>query len=191
MDVFMAALLLFLRGVGMVVGGALIWIVFALVPPWLCGFALCRHNAWWTPADRVRAYISIGSERLARLLVPEYIGWNSYIRTPIFFNRYTMNKYPERLSLLGLLNYIVTSVTTLGYWYCVTDFLFLRFIDPNWALWALFALVGEAVVFFALSNWNTAGRRDPAIVITRQGMRQIRAAKRVKRRLRRKGRNVR
>ena len=50
----MAALMLFLRGVGMLVGGALIWIVFALVPPWLCGFSLCRHNAWWTSADKVR-----------------------------------------------------------------------------------------------------------------------------------------
>ena len=117
-----------------------------------------------------------------RLLVPEYIGWNSVIRTdiPIFFNRYTMNKYPERLSVLGLLNYIVTILTSLGYWYCITDFLFLRFIDPNWALWALFALVGEAVLFFALENWNCSERRDPAVVITRQGMRQIRAAKRVR-----------
>ena len=62
----MAALMLFLRGVGMLVGGALIWIVFALVPPWLCGFSLCRHNAWWTPADKVRAYVTIKNERLAR-----------------------------------------------------------------------------------------------------------------------------
>ena len=105
----MAALMLFLRGVGMLVGGALIWIIFALVPPWLCGFALCRHNAWWTSADKVRGFVTIKSERLRRLLIPEYIGWNSVIRTdiPIFFNRYTMNKYPERLSVLGLLNYIV------------------------------------------------------------------------------------
>ena len=111
----MAALMLFLRGVGMLVGGALIWIIFALVPPWLCGFALCRHNAWWTSADKVRGFVTIKSERLRRLLIPEYIGWNSVIRTdiPIFFNRYTMNKYPERLSALGLLNYIVTILTSL------------------------------------------------------------------------------
>ena len=161
----MAALMLFLRGVGMLVGGALIWIVFALVPPWLCGFSLCRHNAWWTSADKVKAYVTIKNERLAR-------------------NRYTMNKFPERLGALGLLNYIVTILTTLGYWYCVTDFLFLRFIDPNWALWALFALVGEAVIFFALENWNTSERREPGIVITRQGMKQIRAARRARRRSR-------
>ena len=100
----MAALMLFLRGVGMLVGGALIWIVFALVPPWLCGFSLCRHNAWWTPADKVRAYVTIKNERLARLLIPEYIGWNSLVRIdiPILYNRYTMNKFPERLGALGL-----------------------------------------------------------------------------------------
>ena len=125
----------------------------------------------------------------ARLLIPEYIGWNSFISTniPILYNRYTMNKYPERLSVLGLLNYIVTILTSLGYWYCITDFLFLRFIDPNWALWALFALVGEAVLFFALENWNCSERRDPAVVITREGMRQIRAAKRVRRKRKKEG----
>ena len=185
----MAALMLFLRGVGMLVGGALIWIVFALVPPWLCGFSLCRHNAWWTSADKVRAYVTIKNERLARLLIPEYIGWNSLVRIdiPILYNRYTMNKFPERLGVLGLLNYIVTILTSLGYWYCITDFLFLRFIDPNWALWALFALVGEAVLFFALENWNCSERRDPAVVITREGMRQIRAAKRVRRKRKKEG----
>ena len=45
----------------------------------------------------------------------------------------------------------------------------------------LFALVGEAIVFFALESWNTANRKDPTIVITRQGMKQIRAARRAKR----------
>ena len=55
---------------------------------------------------------------------------------------------------------------------------------PDWALWAFFALVIESVVFFALSNWNTGDRREPTILITRQGMRQIRAARRAKRKRR-------
>ena len=178
----MAALMLFLRGAGMAVGGALIWLLFAAAPPWICGFALCRHTAWWTPADKVRAFVTVKNARLARLLVPEYIGWNSFIKTdiPLFFNRYTMNKYPERLSVLGLVNYIVTALTSLAYWACVTDFLFIHLLEADWALYALFALVGEGVVFFALENWNTGGRKDPSIVITRQGMRQIRAARRAR-----------
>ncbi len=180
----MAALMLFLRGVGMAVGGVLIWALFVTVPPWLCGFSLCRHSAWWTPDDRIKGYITIKSPRLAKLLVPEYIGWNSFLPAfiPLFFNRYTMNKYPERLSALGAVNYFFTTLTSLVYWVCVTDFLFIHLLDANWALWVFFALVIEAVVFFALANWNTANRREPTILITRQGMKQIRAAKRARRR---------
>ena len=48
----LAALMLFLRGVGMAIGGFFMWIAFVVVPPWLCGWLICRHNAWWTPADR-------------------------------------------------------------------------------------------------------------------------------------------
>lgn len=183
----MAALMLFLRGVGMAVGAVLIWAVFVVVPPWLCGFTICRHNAWWTPADRIKGYITVKSARFARLLIPEYIGWNSFISIPLFFNRYTMNKYPERLSILGAVNYFFILLTCVAYWVCVTDFMFIHLLDDNWALWAFFALVIEAVVFFALGNWNTANRKEPTIVITRQGMRQIRAARRAKRRRRKAG----
>lgn len=180
----MAALMLFLRGVGMAVGGVLIWALFVTVPPWLCGFVICRHNSWWTSADRVKAGITVRNRRLARLLIPEYIGWNSIISIPLLCNRYTMNKYPERLSALGAVNWFFTVLTVLAYWVCVTDFLFIHLLDDSWALWTLFALVIEAVVFFALGNWNTANRKEPTIIITRQGMRQIRAARRARRRRR-------
>ena len=185
----MAALMLFLRGVGMAIGGALIWALFVTVPPWLCGFSLCRQNAWWTSADKLHAYVIIKNKRLASALVPEYIGWNSIIRLPVplIYNRYTMNKYPERLSLVGLFNYIFTILTSLVYWVLVTDFLFLHFFDANWALYAFFTLVAEGVVFFALGNWNTSERRAPSVVITRQGMKQIRAARRVRRRSKKAG----
>ena len=178
----MPALMLLLRGVGMALGAAVIWAVFITLPPWICGFTIARHSAWWTPDDRISGYITIKNQRLARLLIPEYIGWNSFIHTdiPLFFNRYTMNKYSDRLSLTGALNYFVVTLTSVFYWVCVTDFLFIHRLDGNWALWAFFALVGEAVVFFALQNWNTARRREPSIVITRQGMKQIRAARRAK-----------
>ncbi|HIQ87983.1 MAG TPA: hypothetical protein IAD33_10965 [Candidatus Scatomorpha gallistercoris] len=178
----MAAFMLLLRGIGMALGGALIWVLFVTVPPWLCGYTIARNSSWWTPDDRIKAYITIKNPRVARRFVPEYIGWNSVIHTdiPLFFNRYTMNKYPERLSLLGAFNYFFVTVTTLFYWVCVTDFLFIHLLDDNWALWAFFALVGEAVIFFALENWNTANRKAPTVVITRQGMKQIRAARRAK-----------
>ena len=180
----MAALMLFLLGVALAVGGVLVWAVFTAVPLWICCASLCRHNAWWTPDDKIRAYVTLKNERLARLLIPEYIGWNSFIRVdiPLIFNRYTPNKYPERLSVLGLFNYIFALLTGAAYFVCITDFVFLHLLDPNWALYALFALAGVGVVFFALENWNTGARRDPAVVITRQGMKQIRAARRVKRR---------
>ena len=84
--------------------------------------------------------------------------------------------------MLGLFNYIFALLTGAAYFVCITDFVFLHMLDPNWALYALFALAGVGVVFFALENWNTGARRDPAVVITRQGMKQIRAARRVKRR---------
>ena len=182
----MGAFMLLLRGVGLAIGGALVWLLFVTVPPWLCGFSLCRSNAWWTGDDKIKGYVTIKNVRLAHLLIPEYIGWNSVLHAniPLLCNRYTMNKYPERLGVLGLLNYIVTIPTCIAYWVCVTDFLFTHFLDGNWALWAFFALVIESVVFFALSNWNTGDRREPTILITRQGMRQIRAARRAKRKRR-------
>lgn len=182
----MAAFMLLLRGIGMAVGGVLIWLLFITLPPWLCGFSIARHSAWWTPQDRLRGYVTVKNPALARRLIPEYIGWNSFIHTdiPLFFNRYTMNKYAERLSVLGLINYVFVIPTTLFYWVCITDFLFIHLLDPNWALYGAFALVGEAVVFFALENWNTANRREPTVVITRQGMKQIRAAARARRKRR-------
>ena len=39
-----------------------------------------------------------------------------------------------------------------------------------------------AAVFFALESWNTSLRREPTVVINRRGMRQIRAARRAKKR---------
>lgn len=178
----MAAFMLFMRGVGMALGGALIWLLFVTVPPWFCGFSIARHSAWWTPADHIKGYITLKNARLARLLVPEYAGWNSFINVPFIFNRYTMNKYPERLSLLGAFNYFFVTLTTLAYWVCVTDFLFIHLLDDNWALWAFFALAIEGVIFFALENWNSGNRKEPTVVISRQGMRQIRAARRAKKR---------
>lgn len=175
--------MLFLRGVGMAIGGFFMWIAFVVVPPWLCGWLICRHNAWWTPADRLRGFITLRSERLQRVLVPVYIGWNSFLpgSLPVLCNRYTINKYPERLSVLGALNYFLSGLTALAYAYCVTDFLFIRLIDPNWALYSFFALALEAIIFLALGSWNTSERKDPVIVITRRGMREIRAARRAKR----------
>ena len=183
----MAALMLVLRAIGMAVGGALLWVAFVTLPPWFCGFAICRQSAPWTNADKIKGFITLKNPRLAKLLVPEYIGWNSYINTniPIFFNRFTMNKYPERLSIPAFINYVVTALTSLAYIVFVTDFLFIRTFDPNWALWAFFALVGEAVIFFIISNWNVSGRREPTVIITRQGMKQIKAARRVKSRRKR------
>lgn len=182
----MGAFMIFLRGVGMAIGAGLIWLLFVTIPPWLCGFSICRNSAWWTGADRIKGYITIKNTRLARLLIPEYVGWNSFIRTdiPLFYNRYTMNKYPERLSIPGAISYVFVTLTSLFYWVCVTDFMFIHRLDDNLALWAFFALVGEAIVFFALESWNTANRKDPTIVITRQGMKQIRAARRAKRKRR-------
>ena len=180
----MAAFMLVLRGIGMAIGGALLWVAFVTIPPWICGFAICRESAPWTNSDRIKAYVTIKNARLAKLLIPEYIGWNSFISTniPLLFNRFTINKYPERLSIPALLNYVVTTLTSLAYIVFVTDFLFIRAFDRNLALWCLFALVGEAVVFFIITHWNSSERREPAVVITRQGMKQIKAAQRVKRR---------
>lgn len=131
-----------------------IYFIFLIVPLFIGGFSTCRENAWWNERDRVQRYYEIKSPRIARLLIGEYSGFSTSIRTnvPLLFNRYLVNRYPSRISAMGVINYVVTAALAIWHSIAITAYFFFawpHFVPSDWIL-----LMVHSLIFGILCDWN-------------------------------------
>lgn len=150
-----------------------VWLIFSAGMIWILGIQPCRNSARWYKEDKIQRYVEISSPRLARLWIPEYTGFSRYIGTniPMLYDRYYVNEYPDRLSLIGLADYCVTTVLCLWYFGCITVFFwFGRAVNPTAPI---ILLMARFVIFGILHGWNRSRvRLDQAEVISRAEMKQ-------------------
>lgn len=166
MDVFIALLGL--------LGLLTVWLIFLLGLPWLLGFFLCRFAACWHEEDKIKTYFLISSSRLATLLIPKYMGFNSHIKTnlPFLYNQYCVNPYPNRLSLLGAIEYCIVDVISVWYGVCITGYFFFQNFSNRMIPVTVILLMCHAVVFFVLIVWNCSRRCDNDEVISKAEMKR-------------------
>lgn len=166
MDMFTALLSL--------LGLLLVWLVFLLGVPWLLGFFLCRLAACWHDADKIKTYFVVSSPRLSALLIPEYVGFNHHIRTnlPFLYNQYRVNPYPNRLSLLGLIEYCMVGLLSVWYGVCITGYFFFQDFNNPMILLTVILFMGHAILFAILINWNGSQGYGDDEVISRKEMKR-------------------
>lgn len=145
------------------------WLIFLLGPIRMLPIAASRAAAHWDPKDRVKSYIEIPSRRLARLLIPSHRGYHSVVRTniPALYNRYIVNQYPTRLSMLGVVSYCIGGALALIWGWSITGYFFWGHFDN-----ILIPVSGIAMGVYSLMmgvaiDVNQA-RRDPPTVITKK-----------------------
>ncbi|MDD2956627.1 MAG: hypothetical protein PHD67_10010 [Oscillospiraceae bacterium] len=127
-----------------------VWLIFLMGVPWFLGFFLCRIAACWHEEDKIKTYVFISSSSLAALLIPRYMGFNSRIRTNLLFlhNRYYANQYPDRLSLLALIEYCIAGIISIWYGVCITDYFFFQNYDNAMIPLTVTLFMCHAVFFF-------------------------------------------
>ena len=132
-----------------------LWLIFLLGVILITG-QTCRRTSWWHEEDKIQGYIEISNPRLARLLIPEYLGCSTHIQTniPALYNVFYVNKYPTRLSLVGLADYGATAI--LGIWYgvCITAYFWFGWYDNPMIPLTVGLLMARAVLFMFLGAWN-------------------------------------
>lgn len=155
-------------------GFLLVWFIFLIGPPWFLGIFLCRMAACWHEEDKIQTYFLIASPRLSRFLIPRYTGFNSRIRTnlPFLYNQYWVNAYPNRLSILGLIDYCVVGVISVWYGVCITWYFFFQNYDNLMIPVTVILFMCHAVVFFILINWNKSRSVADEEVISRAEMKR-------------------
>ena len=149
-----------------------LWLLFLVGVIWFLGIFTCRYSAWWNETNRIQAYIEISNPRLARLLIPRYIGYHNYMSTniPLLYNRYFVNQYPARLSLLGLVDYCITAILAVWYGVCITAYFWLGWYDNPMIPLTVILFMIHAAIFFFLNGWNARINRDKIEVISRSEM---------------------
>lgn len=143
-----------------------VWLIFLLCPVCWLGFSPCRRAAWWTPSDKIQAHITISSPRLAKLLIPHYLGFGRHIRTniPLLYGQYYVNGHPSQLSLLGLADYCVTTALSVWYGVYITAYFFFgRFDEPMLPVTFVLLMV-HSLVSSILAHWNGSGRTPPTSI---------------------------
>lgn len=151
-----------------------LWLLFLVGVIWFLGIFTCRYSAWWNKENRIQKYITISNPRLAGLLIPKYIGYNNYVRTniPLLYNRYFVNQYPSRLSILGLIDYCVTAVLAVWYGACITAYFWLGWFDYPMIPLTVMLFMIHAALFTFLNGWNARIKWDEIEVISRAEMRK-------------------
>ncbi len=150
-----------------------LWLLFLVVPIWLLGIMLCRENAWWNEKDKIQKYIEINSPRASKYLIGQHSGYSTRIRTniPLFYNQYLINKYPSRLSALGIADYAVTTVIAAWYVVGITAYFFLGWFDNPMLPSGIILLMIHAVFFVILHGWNKSRVKwDEYEVISRKDL---------------------
>ena len=150
-----------------------LWLLFLVVPIWLLGIMICRENAWWNEKDKIQKYIEINSPRASKYLIGQRSGYSTCIRTniPLFYNQYLINKYPARLSALGIADYAVTTVIAAWYAVGITAYFFLGWFDNSMLPSGIILLMIHAVFFAILHGWNKSRVKwDEYEVISRKDL---------------------
>ena len=154
------------------------WLLFLVGVVWCLGiFPRRRGTAWWHEKDRVKRYVVL-PPWAARLLVPAYMGFNDRFRTnlPFLYNKYYVNHHPDRLSLLGLVDYCVAAVLCLWYGGAVTAFFWGEGSGGAMLPVSVAALMISCVVSLVLGTWDHAGVKLEVIgkkeLARRKGTRQ-------------------
>lgn len=101
-----------------------VWLLFLSVIGYGFGIGGSRDTAWWCPGQKIRGYITIRSHRLAHLLIARYSGYSDKINTNIgaLYNRFYLNRYPERISYLGIFDWCVALPLTVWWAYEITRY---------------------------------------------------------------------
>ena len=135
----------------------LFWLIFLIGPIWLLGLQTCRSSSWWHEEDKIQKYIEV-SPRIAKLLIYKYIGHSTHIRTniPALYNCYIINKFPTRLSVLGLTDYCVTAILSGWYGICITAYFWLGWYDNPMIPFTGILLIVHSILFGILNNWNSS-----------------------------------
>ncbi len=149
------------------------WSVFLVGPIWLFGVRSCRMSSWWDDGYQQPKYYEI-PPRYAKLLIPGYAGYHTYISTniPALYNRYLVNKYPTRMSVIGVADYCVTAI--LGGWYGVritAYFWFGQFESPMVPL-SMALLAVHSLIFGVLNTWNRSRVKPDYEVISKEEMKK-------------------
>ena len=139
-----------------VLSALFLWLLFFMVPTWFLGIMLCRENAWWNEKDKIQKYIEITSPRASICLIGQHSGYNTRIRTniPLFYRQYLINKYPSRLSALGIADYAVTTLIAAWYAAGITAYVFLGWSDNPMLPSGIILLMIHAVFSAILHGWN-------------------------------------
>lgn len=117
--------LLWLLGMTLLLVG--IWLLFLCVIGYGWGIGGSRYTTWWCPGQKIRGYVTVRSHRLTRLLITRYSGYNDKINTNIgaLYNRFYLNRYPERISYLGIFDWCVSLPLTVWWAYEITRYFFI------------------------------------------------------------------
>lgn len=136
--------------------------IFMLIPPWMLGGSLCRMSASWTEEDKVKTYFVIRVPWLAKLLIGQHFGCNSHFRTnlPILYNQFHVNPYPNRLSLLGLIDYLVTIPLCVDWIWVMSGYLCFRKFDNALIPTILLLLMLHALAATIMIGWNWDKRSE-------------------------------
>lgn len=133
-----------------------LWLLFLVIPIWFLGMMLCRENAWWDEKDQIQKYVAIKSPRVSKYLIGQHGGYSTHIRTniPLFYNQYYVNKYPTRLSVLGIVDYAVTTVIAAWYAAGITVYFFSGWFDNPMFPSGIILLMIHAAFSTILHGWN-------------------------------------
>ena len=115
-----------------------------------------QNSAWWCDGNRIQEYLEISLPEIAGLLTPGYLGYSSRIKTniPALYDQFPVNRYPERLSMFGVIDYCVTEILSLRYGVCITDYFWFGRFDNSMIPVAIMLLIMHAIVFAILNSWN-------------------------------------
>lgn len=168
-----------LRIVGITIFLVFCWLVFLIVPIYFCLISACRSAAWWHPQDKDHSYFEIKSDRLAKLLIPRYCGYSSYLRTdiPLFYDRFVWNEYPNRLSRIGVVCYGSAAFPTAFYAYQISSYFLAANFDNDMVPVSLGLLVISSIVISIIARSNQ-GKRETPTLLTREEIKRM--TKRVK-----------
>lgn len=151
------------------------WSVFFVGPIWHFGIQSCRMSSWWDDGYKQPKYFEI-PPRYAKLLILRYSGYNTHISTniPALCNQYVVNKYPTRLSVIGVADYCVTAILESWYGVRITAyFWFGQFESPMVPL-SMALLAVHSLIFGAVNVWNRSRVKPDYEVISKKEMKKRR-----------------